>query len=114
APSNYKNIPRYLPPDYKTYCGKPSRSQYKLEQSPGFGETTCHMISQITCCWPRFPKEWNSDSGIGEPEDRPVQTGATMTALVYRAYGRLSAEDEVELMERWGTVEALAEARAKV
>ena len=42
------------------------------------------MLSQMTCSWPRFPKEWHSDSGLGEPEDRPVQTGAVMTALVYR------------------------------
>jgi hypothetical protein len=114
APSNYKNIPRSLPPDYTTYCGKPSRSQYKLEQAPGFGETTCHMLSQVTCSWPRFPKEWNSDSGIGEPEDRPVQTGATMTALVYRARGRLSAADEVALLKVWGSAEALAEAQARL
>lgn len=36
----------------------------------GFLETTCQMLSQATCTWPRFPKEWQSDSGLGEPEDR--------------------------------------------
>jgi len=68
----------------------------------------------MTCSWPRFPKEWQSDSGLGEPEDRPVQTGAVMTALVYRAEGRLSPEDDVEFLTHWGTEEALTEAKARV
>lgn len=113
APEDYKEIPRYLPPVYTTYCGLPSARQYQLEMQPGFGETLCHMISQVTCTWPRFPKEWQSDSGLGEPEDRPVQTGAVMTALVYRAEGRLSQEDEIEFLKHWGTEEALAEAQAR-
>ncbi|AXV83784.1 hypothetical protein CJO92_19655 (plasmid) [Ralstonia solanacearum] len=114
APSDYKQIPRYLPQEYTTFCGKPTRHQYVLEQRPGFMEATCHMISQMTCTWPQFPKEWQSDSGLGEPEDRPVQTGAVMTALVYRAQGKLSAEDNIEFLRNWGTKEALAEALAKV
>lgn len=113
APANYKNVPRYLPQEYSTYCGKPSRQQYALEQNPGFMETTCHMLTQMTCSWPRFPKEWESDSGLGEPEDRPVQTGAVMTAMVYRAEGKLSKEDEVEFLRHWGTEEALADAQAR-
>ncbi len=76
-------------------------------------ETTFHMLSQITCSWPRFPKEWNSDSGLGEPEDKPVQTGAVMTALVYRSEGKLSLDDEVELLTHWGTKEALDEAKTR-
>lgn len=114
ASAHYKKIARYVPTDYGTYCGKPDGSQYKLEVQPGFLETTCHMLSQVTCSWPKFPKEWHSDSGLGEPEDRPVQTGAAMTALVYRAYGKLSKADEVEFLRHWGTAEALAEAQARV
>lgn len=114
APADFKEIPRYPPPDYFTFCGKPSAAQYKLEFRPGFMETTWHMLSQMTCSWPRFPAEWQSDSGLGEPEDRPVQTGAVMTAMVYRAQGALSAQDEVEFLTHYGTPEALAEARAKV
>ena len=68
------------------------------------------MMSQVTCVWPRFPKEWESDSGLGEPEDRPVQTGAVMTAIVYRAQGRLSPEDNIEFLRHWGTKDALSEA----
>jgi hypothetical protein len=113
APVGFKGIARYLHPDYTTYCGLPTSHQYRQECRPGFMETFFHMSSQITCSWPRFPKEWQSDSGMGEPEDRPVQTGAVMTALVYRAQGRLTKVDEVELMERYGTAEALAEARAR-
>ena len=113
APSNYKQIPRYLPQEYTTYCGKPSWRQYILEQKPGFMEASCHMMSQMTCAWPRFPKEWGSDSGLGEPEDHPVQTGAVMTAMVYRAQGRLSAEDNLEFLRRWGTHYALNEALSK-
>ena len=113
APSNYKQIPRYLPQEYTTYCGKPSWRQHILEQKPGFMEASCHMMSQMTCAWPRFPKEWGSDSGLGEPEDRPVQTGAVMTAMVYRAQGRLSAEDNLAFLRRWGTQEALNEALSK-
>lgn len=36
-----------------------------------------------------------------------------MTAMVYRAEGKLSAADEVEFLAHWGTAEALAEAREK-
>ncbi len=110
APSNYMHVPRYLPQEYTTYCGKPSWRLYVLEQKPGFMEATCHMMSQVTCVWPRFPKEWESDSGLGEPEDRPVQTGAVMTAMVYRAQGRLSPEDNIEFLRHWGTKDALSEA----
>ncbi|AMP39726.1 hypothetical protein CJO78_19800 (plasmid) [Ralstonia solanacearum] len=113
APASYKQIPRYLPQEYTTFCGKPSSQQYGLEQQPGSMETACHMMSQATCTWPRFPKEWQSDSGLGEPEDRPVQTGAVMTAMVYRSQGKLSPEDNIEFLRNWGTKEALAEALAK-
>ena len=114
APVNYKHVPRFVPADYGTYCGKPGYAQYRLEVRPGFMEATFHMLSQMTCSWPKFPKEWGSDSGLGEPEDRPVQTGATMTALVYRAKNKLTAADEVEFLTHWGTPEALAEAKAKL
>ncbi|MFS2098695.1 DUF6708 domain-containing protein [Variovorax sp. Varisp85] len=110
ASSTYKGIARYLQPDYTTYCGKPDSRQYGLEQKPGFMETSFHMMSQITCSWPAFPKEWQSDSGIGEPEDKPVQTGAVMTAFVHRAQGKLSKADEIEFLQRWGTAEAVQEA----
>ncbi len=36
-----------------------------------------------------------------------------MTALVYRAKGRLSPQDEVEFLTHYGTPEALAEAKAR-
>lgn len=114
APSNYKGIARYLHPDYTTFCGKPDGPQYTLEQKPGFMETLFHMMSQMTCSWPRFPREWQSDSGMGEPEDRPVQTGAVMTAMVYRNEGKLSPEDDVEFLTHWGTEEALTEAKTRV
>jgi hypothetical protein len=114
VPASYKGITRYLHPDYTTFCGMPDGSQYALEQKPGFMETMFHMMSQVTCSWPRFPKEWHSDSGMGEPEDRPVQTGAVMTAMVYRAQGKLSPEDNVEFLSHWGTAEALAEAKGRV
>ncbi len=113
-PESSTKIPRYLPPRYFTFCGKPSIDQYKLEQRPGFMETAMHMMCQVTCSWPRFPAEWHSDSGMGEPEDRPVQTGAVMTALVYRATGKLSKADEIEFLTHWGTAQALAEAKAAV
>lgn len=113
APANYKGIARYLHPDYTTFCGKPDGAQYALEQKPGVMETMFHMMSQVTCSWPHFPKEWESDSGLGEPEDKPVQTGAVMTAMIYRAQGRLSTRDALELMERYGTPEAIAEARGR-
>ena len=109
APANYKQIPHLLPEPYSTYCGKPSIRQYGLEQKPGWLQTPYHMLSQITCWWPRFPKEWESDSGIGEPEDKPVQAGAIMTALVYRAQGRLSKADEIELMRQRGTENGLSD-----
>ncbi|UDM53393.1 hypothetical protein [Cupriavidus sp. MP-37] len=70
-------------------------------------------LVQSTCFWPRFPTAWESDSGMGEPEDRPVQTGAVMTAMVYRAEGRLSLADEVQFMKHWGTEEGLQEALAR-
>ena len=70
-------------------------------------------LAQSTCSWPRFPKAWESDSGIGEPEEKPVQAGAAMTAMVYRAEGRLAQADEVEFMRRWGTAEGLGEAMAR-
>ena len=113
ASSTYKGIARYLHPDYTTYCGKPSRRQYQLEQKPGFMETSFHMISQVTCSWPAFPKEWQSDSGVGEPEDKPVQAGAVMTALVYRARGKLSKADEIKFLQHWGTAEAVQEAMSR-
>ncbi|KQX34443.1 hypothetical protein [Variovorax sp. Root434] len=113
ASSTYKGIARYLHPDYTTYCGKPDARQYRLEQKPGFMETSFHMMSQVTCSWPAFPKEWQSDSGIGEPEDKPVQTGAVMTALVYRSQGKLSKADEIEFLRHWGTAEALQEAMSR-
>ena len=77
-------------------------------------ETMFHMMTQVTCSWPRFPKEWGSDSGLGEPEDKPVQTGAVMTAMVYRAEGRLSAEDEIEFLTQWGDAQELVEANARM
>lgn len=110
----YKQIPRVLPEPYTTYCGKPSIGQYGLEQKPRILQTPYHMLSQVTCYWPKFPKEWQSDSGVGEPEDKPVQTGAVMTALVYRAKGKLSKADEIELMRRYGTEEGLAEALGRM
>jgi hypothetical protein len=113
ASSTYKGVARYLHPDYTTYCGKPDARQYRLEQKPGFMETSFHMMSQVTCSWPAFPKEWQSDSGMGEPEDKPVQTGAVMTALVYRAQGKLSKADEIEFLQHWGTPEALREAKSR-
>ncbi|WP_341889776.1 DUF6708 domain-containing protein [Variovorax sp. YR752] len=113
APAHYRKIPRYVSHAYGTYCGLPSMSQYQLEQGPDFTRVLMHMVSQMTCSWARFPKEWHSDSGLGEPEDRPVQTGAVMTALVYRAQGRLSKEDEIEFLEHYGTAEALAEAQVR-
>ncbi|MBC7379347.1 MAG: hypothetical protein H7346_18170 [Burkholderiaceae bacterium] len=111
ATEHFNKVARYVPQEYTTYCGKPDGQQYRLEVRPGLGGTFLHMLSQMTCDWAKFPKEWQSDSGLGEPEDRPVQTGAVMTALAYRARGRLSLEDEVEFLTHWGTKEALAEAR---
>jgi hypothetical protein len=111
ASESFRQIPRYLPQEYTTFCGKPSGVQYTMEQKPGVMDVIFHMMSQVTCSWPRFPKEWHSDSGLGEPEDRPVQTGAVMTAMVYRAEGKLSPADEVEFLTHWGTAEALDEAR---
>lgn len=108
-----EGIPERIGQEHTTYCGKPSSSQYKLEQRPGMMETAYHMLSQVTCSWPAFPKEWQSDSGIGEPEDKPVQTGAVMTALVYRAQGKLSKADEIEFLQHWGTAEAQQEAMTR-
>jgi len=110
----FNKVVRFVPQEYTTYCGKPDGQQYRLEVRPGLGGTLLQMLSQVTCSWAKFPKGWQSDSGLGEPEDRPVQTGAVMTALVYRAKGRLSLEDEVEFLTHWGTKEALAEARTKL
>jgi hypothetical protein len=103
-------IPERINQEHTTYCGKPDARQYALEQKPGFMETSFHMLSQFTCSWPSFPKEWKSDSGMGEPEERPVQTGAVMTALAYRAQGKLSQADEIEFLQYWGTAEAAQEA----
>lgn len=114
APANYKGIARYLHPDYTTFCGKPDGPQYTQEQKPGFMETMFHMMSQVTCSWAKFPQEWQSDSGLGEPEDRPVQTGAVMTAMVYRLQGKLSPEDDVEFLRHWGDAEALAAATERL
>ena len=105
-----EGIPERIEQQHTTYCGKPSPNQYRLEQRPGVMETMYHMLSQVTCSWPAFPKEWQSDSGIGEPEEKPVQTGAVMTALVHRAQGKLSKADEIEFLQRWGTAEAVQEA----
>ena len=114
APAHYNKIPRYLPQQYTTFCGKPSGPQYALEQAPGFLDVVFHMMTQLTCSWPRFPKAWQSDSGLGEPEDRPVHTGAVMTAMVYRAEGRLSPEDDVEFLTHWGDAPTLARAKARL
>lgn len=70
-------------------------------------------LVQSTCTWPSFPDEWRSNSGLGEPEFKPVQTGAVMTALVYRAEGKLSKEDSAELMRHWGTADGLEEVLAR-
>lgn len=114
APRDYNKVPRYVPHVYGTFCGLPSMAQYQLEQGGAdWTRVLLHMASQMTCSWARFPAEWNSDSGLGEPEDRPVQTGAAMTALVYRMQGRLSAQDEIEFLQHYGTAQALAEARAR-
>jgi hypothetical protein len=107
-------IPERINPAHSTYCGKPDVQQFKLEQGPGFLETGFHMMSQLTCSWPAFPKEWESDSGLGEPEDKPVQTGAMMTALVYCARGKLSQADESEFLQHWGTVEAQHTSRSGI
>lgn len=112
-PDDFHQITRYPPPRYFTYCGAPSGQQLGLELGLGVFDQWMHMLSQLTCSWPTFPKEWNSDSALGEPEDRPVQTGAVMTALAYRADGRLSAQDEMTLMERYGTPDGIADAKAR-
>ncbi|MDT4874530.1 hypothetical protein FQZ97_1098370 [compost metagenome] len=109
----HEGIPERVGQEHTTYCGKPSSSQYKLEQRPGVMETAYHMLSQVTCSWPAFPREWQSDSGVGEPEDKPVQAGAVMTALVYRARGKLSKADEIEFLQHWGTAEAQREAMSR-
>lgn len=106
-------IPRYVPLAYGTLCDLPSMRQYEAEHGADFTRVLLHMVSQMTCSWARFPEEWNSDSGLGEPEDRPVQTGAAMTAWVYRAQGRLSKADEIEFLERYGTAQALADAKTR-
>jgi hypothetical protein len=106
-------IPERINQEHATYCGKPGARQYVLEQKPGFMETGFHILSQITCSWPAFPKEWESDSGMGEPEDKPVQTGAAMTALAYRVQGRLSQADEIEFLRHWGTTETVQEAMSR-
>ena len=111
VPKDYDKVPRHVPHVYGTFCGLPSMAQYELEQGPDVMRALLHRASQMTCSWARFPAEWHSDSGLGEPEDRPVQTGAAMTALVYRMQGRLSAQDEIEFLKHYGTAQALAEAQ---
>ncbi len=101
GPGN-NGIPKHIRHTSTTFCGMRSANQFCLETMEGISSYWIHMISQGTCWWPKFPKEWNSDSGLGEPEDRPVQTGAVMTALVYRAEGKLSKEDEALLMQAYG------------
>jgi hypothetical protein len=113
APRDYNRIPRNVPLVYGTFCGLPSIAQYENEQGPDVMRALLHMASQMTCSWARFPPEWNSDSGLGEPEDRPVQAGAAMTAFVYRAQGRLSRDDEIELLRHYGTAEALVKTQAR-
>ncbi|WP_354675410.1 DUF6708 domain-containing protein [Cupriavidus alkaliphilus] len=113
APASFKQVPRYLPPAYSTYCGMPSTAQCRLEMDVSFYLPLYMALAQSTCSWARFPKEWESDSGIGEPEERPVQAGAVMTAMVYRAEGKLANADEAEFMRRWGTAEGLDEAMAR-
>lgn len=71
------------------------------------------LLVQPTCTWPCFPEEWRSDSGLGEPEVKPVQSGAVMTALVYRAEGKLSKEDAAKFMRHWGTAGGLEEVLAR-
>jgi hypothetical protein len=109
----HNGVPSRAPLAGSTLCGIPDSRQRELEDpfaSGGF----FYRLSVDTCSWPRFPKEWHSDSGLGEPEDRPVQTGAVMTALVYRAQGKLSSQDDVEFLTHWGTKEALAEAKTRI
>ena len=105
-----KQIPHYLPWQYSTYCGKPSATQYALETSVGLGASLLCQLSLMTCTWPKFPKAWGSDSGVGEPEDKPVQAGAIMTALVYKVTGKLSAADEQGFAKLWESEAALAQA----
>jgi hypothetical protein len=112
ATSQYRQIPRYVPLAYGTFCGLPSMGQYEFENGPSVTRVLLHTLSQITCTWARFPRKWDSDSGLGEPEHRPVQTGAAMTAFVYRARGCLSRDEEIELLKNYGIAEALAEAQA--
>jgi hypothetical protein len=71
----YSCVPRHPPQDYFTFCGLLSSTQYRLERKPRFYEYPFFQLSQLTCRWPRFPKEWARDGGVGEPEDRPVQAG---------------------------------------
>ncbi|MDK3022099.1 hypothetical protein QO239_05695 [Cupriavidus taiwanensis] len=113
APPTYSRIPRYLPPDYSTYCGMPSYRQCLREMGAVFYLPLYRWLVQSTCTWPSFPDEWRSNSGLGEPEFKPVQTGAVMTALVYRAEGKLSKEDSAELMRHWGTADGLEEVLAR-
>jgi len=104
---HHRKIPRHIPRLATTYCGKMSFRQYREERQASLIESVFFLLSQITCYWPRFPPEWKSDSGLGEPEDKPVQTGAVMTALVYHQQGKLSREDEIDLLKIRGTPEAL-------
>lgn len=113
APVTFQQIPRFLPPAYSTYCGMPSAAQCRLEMDVSLYLPLYMALVQSTCFWPRFPAAWESDSGMGEPEDRPVQTGAVMTAMVYRAEGKLSQADEAQFMKHWGTEEGLQEALAR-
>ncbi|AXV83783.1 hypothetical protein [Ralstonia solanacearum] len=97
----HQGIPATSPIESSTYCGISSSQQRQLENrfaSGGF----FYWLSVVTCTWPKFPKEWESDSGIGEPEDKPVQAGAVMTAAVYRSEGKLSPEDNIDFLRHWG------------
>jgi len=110
APATLKQIPRHFPWQYSTYCGKPDAMQYALETRASKGAAILCQLSLMTCTWPQFPKEWGSDSGLGEPEDRPVQTGALMTALVYKMKGQLSSADDAAFGRLWGSEESSMQA----
>jgi len=114
---HHRKIPRHIPRRATTYCGKMGFLQYREESihqnewgregKASLLECVFFWLSQLTCYWLRFPPEWKSDSGLGEPEDKPVQTGAIMTAQVYRQQGKLSRDDEIALLKIYGTPEAL-------
>jgi len=108
-----RKVSRRIPFDATTYCGRMGLRQYRYERKASLFECLFFLLSQITCFWPRFPPEWESDSGLGEPEDNPVQTGAIMTAAVYLRQGKLSRKDEIAMLKIWGTPEALKAAMAR-